>query len=276
MKKMAIALLAVLVVALVGTYFYLDHIVESAIERSSEQAFGVETRVDAATLNLWAGRLGMNRYTVQNPSATSETEHFLSLQEGQIHVPLTALWRDTVHVPQITLDSLTLNLEQRGLNSNYQPILDHFSEFMASDEPRVGPALIVDSMRIRNATVTLLITSEVAGLSDMADLRATIPELHLQDVGAERGGVSLERLTGIVIAAILQAVITSEGVLPEPIRRILIVHLNQLPDATIHVEGDIEWSGTDNLRQRAEEALRKKGNELLDRARNFFNRDTTE
>lgn len=269
MKKMVVALLLVLVAALVGVYVYLDYIVESAIERSSEQALGVETQVDAATLNLWTGQLGMNRYIVQNPPGTAEADHFLSLQEGQIHIPLAVLWRDTVRVPRITLDDLTINLEQRGLDANYQPILSHLNEFMASEEPRVGPALIVDSLRLRNATVNLLIAP------DVANLKATVPAIHLQDVGAETGGVSLERLTALVITAVLQAVIASEGVLPAPIRQVLLAHLDRLPDATIRVEGEVAWSGTDELKERTKEALKEKGKKLLDRARDIFGRDTT-
>lgn len=249
MKKVAITLLVVLVVALGGAYLYLDRIVESVIERSSQDALGVETTVDAATLSLWTGTLGMNRFAARNPTDTAEDQpYFLTLDDGQVRIPRSVLWRDTVNVPDVTLANLTVNLRQEGLSSNYQPILQHFNERLADSDPSAGPTMIVDDLYLRDITVNLSVSAAALSRPEAAALQVTVPALHLEDVGREDGGVSPDRLAGLVVVTVLQAVAEAEGVLP-PV-----------------------------LRERADEIL-DQGETLrdrvLDRARDLLGQDTT-
>lgn len=282
MKKVALALLVVLLALLVGAYFYLNRIVESAIERGSEQALGVDTHVEAAALDLWTGQLGMDRFTAQNPPGTSRAAHFVSLQAGWVQVPLSALWRDTIRVPQITLDGLAFNLAQRGLRSNYQPILQHLDAFVASQDPTAGPTLLVDELRIREATVRLAVSAEVVNVPDIANIQATVPALRLENVGAEEGGVSIAHLTALVITSVLRTIAASEEALPEVIRQLLLAHLETLPGVPVQIEGDVAWSGTElgqdmeaALREQAEEVLQE-GEALRNRVQDLLGRDTTD
>jgi hypothetical protein len=284
MKKFALIALVVLVVALGGVYLYLDTIVESAIERSSQEALGVNTAVDAATLNLWTGALGMNRFTVQNPSDTAEdVSYFLTLDEGNVQIPRSVLWRDTVRVPEITLADLTVNLNQQGLSSNYEIILQHLSDYLAAGDPSAGPTMSVDDMYLRNITVNLSVSAEALNLSEVATLQATIPALHLQDVGGEESGVSPARLAGIVVVAVLQAVAESEQGLPPVIRDLLLARLDTVPRVPVQVEGEVAWSGAEDVQADIEAALRERADELLDqgerirdRVHGLLGRDTTD
>lgn len=274
MKKIGIGLLVVVLLVLGGLYLYLDRLVESAIERSSQQATGVNTDVEAATFDLWTGELEMDAFTVQNPSGTFEGPFFLSLGEGQVQTPFAALWRDTVAVPRVTLADLTVNLEQRGLRSNYQIILNNLNEFVAAEEPEAGPTLVVDDLVIRNTTVDLYVAPEVADLPPVADLTATIPVLRVQNVGGAEG-MSPADLTAFVITTVLRAVLESEVSLPSVVHDVLQTQLEGLPDVPVQVEGPVEVTGAEDVRQRAEEA-KEQAEGLLDRARDLFEEDTSD
>jgi hypothetical protein len=287
MKKVAITLLVVLVVALGGAYLYLDRIVESVIERSSQDALGVETTVDAATLSLWTGTLGMNRFAARNPAGTAEDQpYFLTLDDGQVRIPRSVLWRDTVNVPDVTLANLTVNLRQEGLSSNYQPILQHLNERLADSDPSAGPTMIVDNLYLRDITVNLSVSAAALSRLEAAALQVTVPALHLEDVGREDGGVSPDRLAGLVVVTVLQAVAEAEGVLPTVLREILLARLDALPRVPVQVEGDIAWSGAEDVKMDIEAALREQADEILDqgetlrdrvldRARDLLGQDTT-
>lgn len=275
MRKGIIAVLLVLIAVLVGAYFYLDRVIASAIERSAQEALGVDTHVEAASLGLWTGVLDVHQFTAQNPPGMTDAEpYFLAMQEGRFRMPLTVLWRDTVHVPEITLTGLVFNLEQEGPASNYRSILQHLDAHLAAD-PEAGPALFVDDLHLRNVTVNLSVSADVADLPDVATLQATVPALHLQDVGDEENGASPAHLTALVVTSVLQAVAESEQALPAVIRQPLLALLEDLPRVPVQIEGEIAWTGTDALRRQVE-GLLEEGADLLDRNRNVLAPDTTE
>jgi hypothetical protein len=159
---------------------------------------------------------------------------------------------DTVVVPQLTLSSLSMNLERKGSKANYQVILDGLKRFEAKEDARPPPSeeddeagegkkFVVRHVAIDDVNVQVD-WLPVGGELTRVPLR--IERIELNDVGSESvNGVQLAELTGILIKAILESVLAKGGdLIPADIAGELTTGLEELTglgDATVQIVGDV-------------------------------------
>jgi hypothetical protein len=269
--KFLVAALAVLVLLVGAVLFYLGPLLARAIERGAGSALGVETSVDSVRPGLLSGRLELSGLRVANPTGFASPD-FLRLREGRVAVDFASLRADTVEIPELALEGIELHLERKvGAGTNYGAILDHLrsletaeaskpAEASAGDEAP-GKKFVIRELRIQDVAARLRLAPELGRLTE---LDVEVPEIRLQNVGSgAEGGVRLEELCGLIVRALLDAVVRKGGDLGA-MGRDLQLRLRGLDRLAGGVAGGLKAAGEDSpqLEERAGQVLRGLGDVL--------------
>jgi hypothetical protein len=224
--------IVLLVIAVgVGAMVFIDAAAKKGIEFGANKALGVPTTLNKASVGLFSGTFAMNGLNIGNPQGFP-SDHFLNLGDAKVAVTLSSLTKDTIEIPEFTMDTMDVRLERRNGKSNYQVILDNIQKLTGGDkgatqpkpkEPSQGPEkkLIVKQVNLKNITVHAdMVDAGTPGLSNLAAVTVPIPEIRLENVGQTGSGVggsgvTISQLSGIIVQAIMAAVVEKGGVLPE-------------------------------------------------------------
>jgi len=215
--KWAIAsLLAITIVPTAVGLMYIDSLAKLAIERGGTYAMGVETTLAKIDIGLFSGKVSMSEFNIANPSGFT-TPHFMRLGEGRVAASLSSLAEPMIELPELALSGISLNLEHRQGKSNYQTVLDNL-EKLSSGAPAQKPAeqpsegggrkFVIRKVSISDVNVTAELTPIGGALTRVPFV---IDSIELRDVGSESGGVIMSELTGVIVQAILTAVVQTAG-----------------------------------------------------------------
>ncbi len=241
------------IIAIVGIAVGIDSIAKAGVEKGATYALGVKTALSSMDVGIFQGQVEMNDLEVSNP-AGFDTPHFLSLGRGFTGVSLSSLMDDTVIVPELSLDSLSMHLERKGTKSNYETILNELKKFEGEggaekstgeksvSESKEGKKFIVRKVSIRDVSVEVDLLP--IGGGKLQRLPINIEKIELTDVGSDSNqGVLLSELTGILTVAILEAVLDKAGgILPDEIAAELrggLAALDTLASTGVTIIGDV-------------------------------------
>jgi hypothetical protein len=218
--KLAAALVILLVLGVVAVFFFVDRIARSAVERGATYALGVQTTLGSADVGITSGEFGMMELRVDNPEGFP-SDHFMTMGSGEVAVDLGTLRQDVVELPRLELDKIDLRLDKKGAESNYKVIIDHLKGLQESKDDGAPPAPEEGGKRfvIKEVVVTdVNVEADLVGGGELTKVRVPIKEIRLTDVGSGSGhkrGLSLSELTGVVVEAILAAVVANAEDLPD-------------------------------------------------------------
>lgn len=209
MKKWMIrgigVVLLLLLLGAVGTYLYLNSIVQAAIEHSATEATGVRTTVHRVDVQPFAGKMGIWQLELANPPGFSGSP-FLQLGQGEMHLSVSSLMDQTVEVQELSLNRLHLHLIYHGGRSNYQIILKHVRQ--QADHVSGGKRFIIHQLDVKHVAVTL---TGFAGPTRTIKL----PPIHETNLGDAHGahGSRLPNLTDAVMASFFHSLAQHPDVL---------------------------------------------------------------
>ncbi|MDZ4829527.1 MAG: AsmA family protein [Phycisphaerae bacterium] len=214
--KLGVVVVVLAVAAVFAGVYYLDRLAKGAIEGAGTKVLGVNTTVDSVSIGLMSGDAGLRGLSIANPTGYASPE-FLKLSTGEVQVTPKSLLENVVRIPKIELSNLSLTFDEKGDgDSNVKAILANAKRFAGSSEGKsedAGKKFVIDELTITNITVV----AHVQGLplSDEG-ITVVVPKVQLKDIGS--GGsdpVGLNQLSGLVVSAVLQAVLdASHGQLP--------------------------------------------------------------
>lgn len=225
MKKLVrlLAVVVVVVIALgIAGVLYIDTVAKAAIEVAGTKVLGVKTTLNKVSIGIIGGSASMNGLHVANPEGCTAPE-FLTLDLGGVAVTPASLMSNVIRVPKIELSGMKLEFEQRvGGDSNVDTILANVKKFAGdgsgggASKPSSGEGkkFVIDELSLSDISVT----ARASGipLGDKG-IEIKVPKIVLKDIGS--GGsdpVGLDQLTGIVVQAVMQAVMeASNGQLPD-------------------------------------------------------------
>lgn len=246
--RIFIAGFLVVALAVGGAAMYVDQLGRWAVERGTTYALGVPTTLAGLDIGVLTGTVALDRLDVANPTGFA-AKSFMGLGVGRVAVSLGSLMEDTVELPELTLRDIDLNLERRGGKSNYQPIMDHLAKLGSGRDPAGASAndqnskkFVIRKVVLEDITVDAQVTT-ISGESTRVPV--TIERIELTDVGTDSDqSVLLSELTGIVMKAILSAVLRKAGpFLPEGIAAELgegLARLGNLGETTVAIVGDVK------------------------------------
>jgi hypothetical protein len=213
MKKLLIRgsliVLALIVVLVVVFIFTIDSIAKSAIASAGTSALGVKTSVGKVSIGIFSGRSEITDLAIKNPEGF--TGDFLDLSDGVLDVSLGSLLTDKVKVKEIALDGLSVEFLQKLDGSNVSIILDNVDKATGDDESKdqketdsSEKKFVIDQLKVTKIKVTIGI-EPLSSATKPSTL--TIDEIVVNDIGKKENGVTLDEVSGVVVQAIVHAVL---------------------------------------------------------------------
>ncbi|MDP9172796.1 MAG: AsmA family protein [Planctomycetota bacterium] len=233
-KRIALAVVVLIIVALSIVYAYLNSIVRSEVQQQTQASLNVPTTLGAAHLSLFGGKVGLNDLELGSPPNFS-APHMLSLGGLEVEVKYGQLTSQPIHVDKISIDQPVLFIQQSGGILNFKAMMDQMPK--TDKEPM---KLIIDDLEVTNAIVN--IQPGIPGLPD--NIAIPIPSVSLKNVGNSDGASNGAAIKDVVmqLTAALTAQAEASGKLPINLNQLLN---SQLSDVTAKLGGAFNKQITD-------------------------------
>lgn len=220
MKKLIRVLVALVILVIglvVAAVFYVDTVAKAAIEVAGTKVLGVKTTVSGVSIGLTSGSASLNELLVANPDGCQSPD-FLKLNRGALAVTPASLLGDVIRVPKVELSGMHIEFEQRvGGDSNVDAILGNVKKFAGSGDGGAskgassgeGKKFVIDELTLADISVT----ARASGVP-LADkgIEIKVPKIVLKDIGsAGSDPVGLDQLTGMIVEAVMKAVMEAGG-----------------------------------------------------------------
>lgn len=132
-KYTLLALLALIVIALVAGFLYLEPLVKGVVHKFGTQIVGTEVNLSGFSFNPLAGSVEVKGLTVANPKGYT-AENLLSLGGVRVKVNPKSLLSDTIVVEDITVTKPEITYEMPDFTtSNVMQIQQNVAKNTASD-----------------------------------------------------------------------------------------------------------------------------------------------
>jgi hypothetical protein len=210
MKKALITILVgiLILVVIVAVLVNLlgDRALKVGIETAATKVLGVGVTVKDVSLSLFAGTLDLNGLVINNP-AGYEHPTLLELGTAHVDVDVKSLLSDTVKIEDITLDGVTVVIEQKGLSNNLNVVLAAIpSGTQQEDKPKQeqapGKKLQIANLEVSNVKVKVKLLP-IPGRADTVEL--TLAPIKMTNLGSDEK-LDTAKLTGKVLSAIAKGV----------------------------------------------------------------------
>jgi hypothetical protein len=210
--KILVVVFVLLIIVVVTIPLWIDGAARSVIESEGSKALGVELALGKLKLSLFGGEAKLGDMTIANPEGYTE-ERFFELGTGHASVSYGSLGGDTIVIPEIVLDDVTVSLEKSGGKGNYDVLIENLEKYAGEEdeqESTEGKKFVIKKISVRNITVNSRMVTVVVKPS----LNAKIDEITLTDVGSGSGvpmGVVIRKFIGGLLAGIANSGITMAG-----------------------------------------------------------------
>ena len=149
-KLTFVIVLVLAIAAIIGVNLLADNAVRVAVETAGTKALSVGVEVGATKLSITGGSLSLHNLTVANPPGYQH-DTLLTLHQGDVQVQTKTLLSDEIQINDIQLDGMDLFIEQKGLSSNLQDVI----EAAQRKELPSGKKLYVETLELTNVTVSV-------------------------------------------------------------------------------------------------------------------------
>ena len=214
--KILVAVLIVVVVAAALVHFLGDRALKVGIETAATKVLGVGVTVGDISLSLLSGTLDLNNLVINNP-AGYEHPNLLELGNAHVDVGVMSLLGDTVNIEDITLDGITVVIEQKGLSNNLNVVLASLpaggaKEAKPEEEAAEGKNLQIANLEVTNVKVKVKLLP-IPGKADTVELN--LAPIKMTNLGSGEK-MDTAKLIGKVLSAIAKGVAKEgAGVLPK-------------------------------------------------------------
>lgn len=215
MKKLLIAvivLFAVLVILVGIAASQAGTIIRHAVGEFGPEITGTSVTLSDVDISILSGKAGIKNLQIGNP-AGFKAENAIKVGEVSIELDINSLFSDKIKIKQILVDGAELTYEVGKGGSNIKALQRNIEQRSATttsgadagaSESAGGPSLIIDDVRINGTKVNL-----AASLLQGQGASATLPDIHLQDIGKEEGGASPADAVKEIFGVITKTVATS-------------------------------------------------------------------
>ena len=211
MKKFAIGLLVLILIIGGGLYFLyanLGSIVKVAVEKYGSEATQASVKLTGVKIDIPGGAGSISGFKVGNPTGFS-TPSAMQLQEIAIAFDTNSITADgPIIVREITIDQPFVTYERVGAASNLQTIQKNVTDYAnalggggggssSSTSSKPSRKMIIKDLLIRQGQISIS-HSALKG----RELKATLPTIHLKNIGQDKGGATPAEVIEQVLVAI--------------------------------------------------------------------------
>ena len=215
MKKILIGLAAIILLVIGGlvyVYVNLDDIVKTTIEKAGTRVTQAEVTVEGVSIEATQNTAAITGLVVGNPDGFN-TDYAFSLGNISVRLDGSTLTSDTIRIIEVIVDAPSVTYELGNGSSNIATIQRNVESFVQrvsgptgaggadgnapAEDAGSGTKIIIDNVYVRNGNVGVS-----AALLQGKKLSASLPEIHLTDVGKESKGATPAEVAGEILTAI--------------------------------------------------------------------------
>jgi hypothetical protein len=219
LRIIGIVILVVIVGLVVAFHFFGGKAMKAGVEAGATQALKVPVAVEEVNLSILAGQAGVKNLIVDNP-AGYQNEKMLEVGEAKVDLAVLSALSDTVIIEDISLEKVSVVLEQKGLTNNIQEVLDGMSSESAKAETKEEvsekPAkkLLVKKLEIREVAVKVKLLP-IPGKKDTLTMK--LSPITMTDLGSD-DKLDIAMLSSKILLAIVEGIAKQGvGILPDEI-----------------------------------------------------------
>ncbi|MEN6311422.1 MAG: hypothetical protein ABFD80_07795 [Acidobacteriota bacterium] len=194
-KKILIGVGALILVAVIGLFFFLGSIVKAGIQTVGPKMTKTSVKVSLVTVSPLTGRGRIRGLVIGNPPGF-KSESALRLKDFRIRVVPRSLTKSVIVVRSISIEGPEITKE----GNNLETIQRNVQSFLPEDtgEKKSATKIVVDDLWIKKAKVRYEVLGKMMSI--------TIPDIHLTGIGRDSGGATPAQVVDKVLGSILSGV----------------------------------------------------------------------
>ena len=180
----------------------LDSLVRAAVEKYGSEITRTEVRLDVAVISATSGEGVLRGLKMGNPKGFKSDSAF-RLGEVRVRIDIDSLGRDTVVIKEVVITAPEITYELGPNGSNIDAIRRNVESYMGAGAGQArggdaaGTKLVIEDLYIRGGKVAVSATA-----LEGRTLSATLPDIHLTDIGRDTGGATPAEVLDRVIGAV--------------------------------------------------------------------------
>lgn len=203
----------IVVVVLYFVFSSLDSLIIAAVEKYGSQITQTEVRLREAKISVTSGEGALRGLSMGNPEGF-KTESALRLGEISLKLDVGTVTKDPVVIKEIAISAPQVTYELGSNGSNIDAIKRNIDAYTGKgkDKPtekgtpkngdkKKGRKLVIEHLYVRNGKVDISST-----LMQGKTLSASLPDIHLTDIGKKKGGATAGEVAEKVFDAISKGV----------------------------------------------------------------------
>jgi hypothetical protein len=208
MRKILIGVgvLVIAVIAIVTFLFSsLDGLIQEAVEKYGSEITKAEVKLAAVNIDIGSGKGGLSGLKVGNPKGF-ETPSAFNLGEISIAIDTGSVTENPVIIKEIVIAAPEVTYELGSAGSNISAIQKNVDDYMAQfagsggsakQDSSEGPKLVIENLYVRGGKVNVS-----ASLLKGKTLSAGLPDIHLKDIGKDKGGATPSEVAEKILKAL--------------------------------------------------------------------------
>jgi len=206
----------VILIIIVVFYFVLsslDSLIIAAVEKYGSEITQTEVRLKEAKVSVTSGEGALRGLSMGNPEGF-KTESAFRLGEISLKLDVGTITADPIVIKEIVISAPEVTYEIGPGGSNIDAIKRNINSYMGkgkdkpseksapeSSEKKAGRKLVIEHLYVRNGKVDIGST-----LMEGQTLSASLPDIHLTNIGKKKGGATAGEVAEQIFAAISQGV----------------------------------------------------------------------
>ncbi len=211
MKKLLViggVLVALVVVGVVVTSFFLGNIVKAGVNKFGPTITQTKVELQSASISPLSGSGTLTGLSVGNPTGWSVADAF---KLGKVHLSLEpfSVLKDTIVINELTIEDPEFLYETKIVASNVTDLMKNIEKSLGGDkaDPKTKDGkpikLIVKKLVLKGGRVTL----GVGGAGGMMTL--PMPPVNMVDIGVKEGGVTPAQLTFAIMGHVVPSIVSA-------------------------------------------------------------------
>ncbi|HEU0070705.1 MAG TPA: hypothetical protein VFS04_05375 [Alphaproteobacteria bacterium] len=221
-KKIAIAVVVLLVIVAGGAYFLLsniDGLIKNAMEKYGSEATQASVKVGGVKIGLRDGSGQITNISIGNPKGFTSPEAF-TLGEVKVVIDPASVTGKVIHIKEVVIDKPQVYYEPNlGGSGNLETIQKNVNGYAAkmgggsssssggasapsaSSAPKDEKKFIIDRVTIQGGKVSV---KSAALAQANQNVYTDLPAINLRDIGKAKGGATPAEVSSEIIGAISQ------------------------------------------------------------------------
>jgi uncharacterized protein involved in outer membrane biogenesis len=212
------AVIVILVVIVVVGISKLGPIVKMAVNTYGPKITDTELRVDDVGISIFSAEAKLKKFFLGNPKGFKSPS---AMKVGSVYVNVDegSLRGNTIVINKVEVIGPEITYEKRGKTDNFKAILSNVQKNVPKSKASKkeakpegeGKQLIINNFILKDGKVNLA-TEILGGALGGKNVSADLPDIHLKDIGKEKGGASPAEVAKQIFAALYDK-ITSQAVM---------------------------------------------------------------